>query len=167
MERARRKLEERLRAMFDDFLRGEVPLGCCGSRWTRRGAAKTHGASACDAMLEKVQRALANGLRPAEEMGRWGDDEFLVICRTSARGDAGSACADAGRPGAHGGFSLVGRPGFAHGEHRRGAGRRRGRKRWRDLLERAQAGDGSEQPRGRQSTLRATRHGGDQTCSPS
>ena len=40
---------------------------------------KTHGAGACDAMLEKVERALANGLRPAEEMGRWGDDEFLVL----------------------------------------------------------------------------------------
>ena len=40
---------------------------------------KTHGAGACDAMLEKVERAMANGLRPAEEMGRWGDDEFLVL----------------------------------------------------------------------------------------
>jgi GGDEF domain-containing protein len=26
-----------------------------------------------------VQRALAQGLRPAEEVGRWGDDEFLII----------------------------------------------------------------------------------------
>jgi diguanylate cyclase (GGDEF)-like protein len=30
-------------------------------------------------MLEKVGNALSNGLRPAEELGRWGDDEFLVI----------------------------------------------------------------------------------------
>ena len=29
--------------------------------------------------LEKVQHALAQGLRPAEEMGRWGEDEFLII----------------------------------------------------------------------------------------
>jgi diguanylate cyclase (GGDEF)-like protein len=30
-------------------------------------------------MIEKVQRALAAGLRPTEELGRWGEDEFLVI----------------------------------------------------------------------------------------
>ena len=30
-------------------------------------------------MLEKVRHALAQGLRPAEEMSRWGDDEFLVV----------------------------------------------------------------------------------------
>ena len=30
-------------------------------------------------MLEKVEQAMANGLRPAEEMGRWGDDEFLIL----------------------------------------------------------------------------------------
>ena len=30
-------------------------------------------------MIEKVERALGNGLRPAEEMARWGDDEFLVL----------------------------------------------------------------------------------------
>ena len=40
---------------------------------------KTHGTGACEAMLEKVERALAQGLRPAEEVGRWGDDEFLIV----------------------------------------------------------------------------------------
>jgi GGDEF domain-containing protein len=30
-------------------------------------------------MLEKIKQTLANGLRPAEEMGRWGDDEFLIL----------------------------------------------------------------------------------------
>jgi diguanylate cyclase (GGDEF)-like protein len=40
---------------------------------------KTHGAGACEAMLGKMARAMASGLRPAEEMGRWGDDEFLVL----------------------------------------------------------------------------------------
>jgi GGDEF domain-containing protein len=30
-------------------------------------------------MLDKVERVLANGLRPAEKMGRWGDDEYLVL----------------------------------------------------------------------------------------
>ena len=49
-------------------------------RWTRRGELrKTHGARACETMLEAVERTLANGLRPGEEVGRWGDDEFLVL----------------------------------------------------------------------------------------
>lgn len=30
-------------------------------------------------MLEKMERTLSGGLKPAEEIGRWGDDEFLVL----------------------------------------------------------------------------------------
>jgi GGDEF domain-containing protein len=30
-------------------------------------------------MIERVERTLTNGLRPAEELGRWGDDEFMVL----------------------------------------------------------------------------------------
>jgi diguanylate cyclase (GGDEF)-like protein len=30
-------------------------------------------------MLRKVEQALKQGLRPAEELGRWGSEEFLVI----------------------------------------------------------------------------------------
>jgi len=44
-----------------------------------RNMRKTHGAQACDGMLEKVEHVLANGLRPAERMGRWGDDEYLIL----------------------------------------------------------------------------------------
>jgi len=40
---------------------------------------KTHGAGACASMMEKIQHACSAGLRPAEVLGRWGDDEFLVI----------------------------------------------------------------------------------------
>jgi diguanylate cyclase (GGDEF)-like protein len=74
------ELEDRLTAMHDDFLRGASPLGVL---WVTVDQAarlrRTHGARACEAMLEKVERTLANGLRPAEEIGRWGDDEFLVL----------------------------------------------------------------------------------------
>ncbi len=73
-------LEDRLRNEFDDFLRGDEPFGVL---WIGVDQApelrKTHGAAACRAMLEKIQHALSAGLRPAEELGRWGDDEFLVI----------------------------------------------------------------------------------------
>jgi diguanylate cyclase (GGDEF)-like protein len=40
---------------------------------------KTHGIGACDALFNRVERALSQGLRPSEHLGRWGDDEFLVI----------------------------------------------------------------------------------------
>jgi diguanylate cyclase (GGDEF)-like protein/PAS domain S-box-containing protein len=73
-------LEDRLQIEFEDFARGGLPFGVL---WISVDQAqrlrKTHGSSACEAMLEKVQRALAQGLRPAEEVGRWGDDEFLII----------------------------------------------------------------------------------------
>ena len=72
--------EDRLSVLFDDFLHGGLTFGVL---WITVDQAhdlrKTHGASACEAMLEKVARALAHGLRPSEEMVRWGDDEFLVL----------------------------------------------------------------------------------------
>jgi diguanylate cyclase (GGDEF)-like protein len=43
------------------------------------GLKKTHGAGACQAMLDELERALITGLRPAEILGRWGDGEFLII----------------------------------------------------------------------------------------
>jgi diguanylate cyclase (GGDEF)-like protein len=65
---------------FDDFTRGGPPMSVL---WIGVDQAqelrKTHGASACHAMLDKVRHALVHGLRPAEEMSRWGDDEFLIV----------------------------------------------------------------------------------------
>ena len=74
------ELEDRLAAMHEDFLRSDIPLGVL---WVTVDQARvfrqTHGIRACDAMLEKVGRTLAGGMKPAEEIGRWGDDEFLVL----------------------------------------------------------------------------------------
>lgn len=74
------ELEERLTALFEDFHEGGETFGVL---WIIVDQAnelrKTHGAGACEAMMGKVERAMASGLRPAEEMGRWGDDEFLVL----------------------------------------------------------------------------------------
>jgi diguanylate cyclase (GGDEF)-like protein/PAS domain S-box-containing protein len=79
-EESRAEFEERLQTVFDDFARGGPPFGVL---WIGVDQAeelrKTHGAGACHAMLEKVRRALVQGLRPAEEMSRWGDYEFLVV----------------------------------------------------------------------------------------
>jgi diguanylate cyclase (GGDEF)-like protein/PAS domain S-box-containing protein len=73
-------LEERLASSFDEFMGGGPAFGVL---WITVDQAqelrKTHGRGACDAMLEKIERVLSHGLRPAEHMGRWGEDEFLVV----------------------------------------------------------------------------------------
>ena len=84
---SRAELKERLQMEFDDFARGGCPLGVL---WISVDQAaelrKTHGAAACNAMLEKVRHAMAQGLRPAEEMGLWGDDEFLIVAHERSAG---------------------------------------------------------------------------------
>jgi diguanylate cyclase (GGDEF)-like protein/PAS domain S-box-containing protein len=84
---SRAELEERLQTEFDDFARGGPPLGVL---WVSVDQAeelrKTHGVAACNAMLEKIGHALAQGLRPSEEMGRWGDDEFLIVAHERNEG---------------------------------------------------------------------------------
>jgi PAS domain S-box-containing protein/diguanylate cyclase (GGDEF)-like protein len=74
------EFEDRLTALFEDFLQGGETFGVL---WIAVDQApdlrRTHGAGACELMLGKVERTLARGLRPAEEMARWGDDEFLVL----------------------------------------------------------------------------------------
>jgi diguanylate cyclase (GGDEF)-like protein/PAS domain S-box-containing protein len=73
-------LKERLETEFEDFTRGGETFGVL---WITVDQAydlrKTHGANACGTMIEKVQQALAKGLRSTEKLGRWGDDEFLVV----------------------------------------------------------------------------------------
>ena len=84
---SRAELEERLQTEYDDFVRGGPPLGVL---WVSVDQAeelrKTHGVAACNAMLEKIRHAVAQGLRPAEEMGRWGDDEFLILAHERNEG---------------------------------------------------------------------------------
>ena len=74
------QLEERLETEFAECARSGLPFGIL---WITVDQAhelrRTHGARACEAMLEKVAHVVGNGLRPGEEAGRWGDDEFLVI----------------------------------------------------------------------------------------
>jgi PAS domain S-box-containing protein/diguanylate cyclase (GGDEF)-like protein len=74
------EIEDRLATMHEDFLRAKVPL--CVLWVTVDQAARlrrTHGSRAVEAMMEKIERALSAALKPGEEIGRWGDDEFLVL----------------------------------------------------------------------------------------
>jgi PAS domain S-box-containing protein len=79
-ESSRLELEDRLQALYDDFTHAGLPFGVL---WINVDQAhellRTHGATACEAMLNKIRRSLSNGLRPGEDMGQWGDDDFLVL----------------------------------------------------------------------------------------
>lgn len=80
VRQSEREFEEKLQLEFEAAQREAVPFGVLWfSVDQARELRKTHGARACETMLENVERALANALRPGEELGRWGDDEFLVL----------------------------------------------------------------------------------------
>jgi PAS domain S-box-containing protein/diguanylate cyclase (GGDEF)-like protein len=74
------EFEDRLTALFEDFLQGGETFGILWIAVDQApGLRRTHGTAACELMMGKVERTLARGLRPAEELARWGDDEFLVL----------------------------------------------------------------------------------------
>jgi diguanylate cyclase (GGDEF)-like protein/PAS domain S-box-containing protein len=74
------EIEERLQSEFENFEQGGQPLGVLWITVDQgRELRRTHGVAASQSMLVKMRLALAQGLRPAEELGCWGDDEFLVI----------------------------------------------------------------------------------------
>lgn len=87
VQQSQSEMQDRLEAAYELFLHEGVPLGVL---WVTVDQAeellKTHGAQACETMLESVERTLANALRPNEEIGRWGDDEFLILSQEE-RGD--------------------------------------------------------------------------------
>jgi diguanylate cyclase (GGDEF)-like protein len=80
VEASQQDLKNRLESLIEDSAEGGQEFGVL---WITVDQAqdlrKTHGAGACEAMFTKVERVLAQGLRPAEYLGRWGEDEFLVI----------------------------------------------------------------------------------------
>lgn len=74
------ELEEHLEGDYEVFKKEGLPLGVLWiSVDQSQPLRKTHGARGCETMLETVERTLANALRPNEEIGRWGDDDFLVL----------------------------------------------------------------------------------------
>jgi diguanylate cyclase (GGDEF)-like protein len=74
------EFETRLKTIYAEFDQGGPSFGVM---WITVDQAqemrKTHGNATCDAMIEKVERVLANGLRTSEELGRWGNDEYMVL----------------------------------------------------------------------------------------
>jgi diguanylate cyclase (GGDEF)-like protein/PAS domain S-box-containing protein len=79
------ELEDRLTNEFEMFLHEGVALSVLWIAVDQAGPLrKTHGQVSCETMLETVERTLANGLHPGEEVGRWGDNEFLVLSHERA-----------------------------------------------------------------------------------
>jgi diguanylate cyclase (GGDEF)-like protein/PAS domain S-box-containing protein len=72
--------EDRIQEEFEDSGNGGATFGVL---WISVDQAnelrKTHGPKACQIMLDKICHALEQGMRPADEIGRWGADEFLVV----------------------------------------------------------------------------------------
>lgn len=87
LQESQTELEERLDAAYKEFIQSAQSLSVL---WITVDQAhlvrRTHGAGACEAMLQKTMRTLATGLMQGEQIGRWGDDEFLVVCPGSASG---------------------------------------------------------------------------------
>jgi diguanylate cyclase (GGDEF)-like protein/PAS domain S-box-containing protein len=80
VQQSQAELQDRLEAAYELFAHEGVPLGVLWVMVDQAGdMMKTHGARACETMLESVERTLANALRPGEEIGRWGDGEFLIL----------------------------------------------------------------------------------------
>ena len=74
------QLEDRLVCMHEEFRHGDLPLGVL---WVTVDHAEelrqSRGTAACEAMLQTLENTMTSGLKPSEEMGRWGDQGFLVL----------------------------------------------------------------------------------------
>jgi len=80
IERSQSDMEDRLDAAHHQWLTSHMPFGLL---WISVDQAesmrKTHGRDACEAMLRTVEHTLLRQMKPSEIIGRWGNNEFLVL----------------------------------------------------------------------------------------
>jgi diguanylate cyclase (GGDEF)-like protein len=80
IERSQADMEDRLDAAHHQWITSTVPFGLL---WIivdqAQSLRKTHGGDACEAMLRTMEQTLLRQLKPAEVIGRWGNNEFLVL----------------------------------------------------------------------------------------
>lgn len=80
IERSQADMEDRLDAAHHQWETSRMPYGLL---WIlvdqAQSLRKTHGRDACEAMLRTVEQTLLRQTKPAEVIGRWGCDEFLVL----------------------------------------------------------------------------------------
>jgi len=80
IERSQADMEDRLDAAHHLWIASRMPFGLL---WITVDQAqclrKTHGGEACEAMLRTVEQTLLRQMKPSETIGRWGNNEFLVL----------------------------------------------------------------------------------------
>jgi diguanylate cyclase (GGDEF)-like protein len=80
IERSQAEMEDRLDAAHHQWITSHMPFGLL---WITVDQAqslrRTHGRDACEAMLRTVEQTLLRQMKPAEIIGRWGNNEFLVL----------------------------------------------------------------------------------------
>jgi diguanylate cyclase (GGDEF)-like protein len=80
LKQSQSDIEERLLSSFEAFTKKKENLGVLWIMLDQgEQVRQTHGAKACEGMLDVTERMLALGLHPDEFIGRWGDSEFLVL----------------------------------------------------------------------------------------
>jgi diguanylate cyclase (GGDEF)-like protein len=80
IERTQAEMEDRLDAAYHQWLTTSMPFGLM---WITVDQAQslrtTHGRDACESMLRTVEQTLLRQMNPAETIGRWGNNEYLVL----------------------------------------------------------------------------------------
>jgi diguanylate cyclase (GGDEF)-like protein len=80
VERSQADVHDRLEAAHHQWLTNRLPFGLLWITVDQAEALRvSHGSDACEAMLRTVEHTLTRQIKPAEIIGRWGDNEFLVI----------------------------------------------------------------------------------------
>jgi diguanylate cyclase (GGDEF)-like protein len=80
IERSRADMEDRLDAAHHQWITARMPFGLLWITVDQAQALRrTHGRDACEAMLRTVEQTLLRQMKPAEIIGRWGNNEFLVL----------------------------------------------------------------------------------------
>ncbi len=80
IEAGQAEMEDRLDAAHHQWTTSGMPFGLLWITVDQaRSLRKTHGRDACEAMLCSVEDTLLRQMKPAETIGRWGDNEFLII----------------------------------------------------------------------------------------
>jgi diguanylate cyclase (GGDEF)-like protein len=80
IERSQADMEYRLDIAHHQWITAGTPFGLLWITVDQAQALRrTHGRDACEAMLRAVEHTLVRQMKPTEIIGRWGDNEFLVL----------------------------------------------------------------------------------------
>lgn len=80
IESSQAEMEDRLDTAYHHWISNHMPLGLLWITVDQsQSLRKTHGRDACESMLRVMEQTLMRQMNPMEILGRWGDDEYLVV----------------------------------------------------------------------------------------